>query len=91
MVEAGAVVIARTSVVGAMLWRTRRRRIVAVVVMVRVVTSPPPVVVVVIVAVVAYVPVPVVPRVVRIAPPRVVTGTGVEAPAKVPRRRVEAE
>ena len=87
MVVAGAVVIARTSVVGAMLWRTRRRRVVAVMVMmVRVVTSPPPVVVVVVVAVVAYVPVPVVPRVVRIAPPRVVAGTSVEAPAKVPRR-----
>ena len=70
MVEAGAVVIARTSVVGAMLWRTRRRRVVAVVVMmVRVVTSPPPVVVVVVVAVIAYIPVPVIPRVVRIAPP----------------------
>lgn len=75
MVVAGAVVvvIARTSVVGTVLWRTRRCRIVAVamtvVVMVRVVTSPPPVVVVVVVAVVADVPVPVVPRVVRIAPP----------------------
>lgn len=69
MVEARSVVIARTSVVGAMLWRTRRRRIVAVVVMVRVVTSPPPVVVVVVVAVIAYIPVPVIPRVVRIAPP----------------------
>lgn len=88
MVEAGSVVIARTSVVGAMLWRTRRRRVitVVVVVMVRVVTSPPPVVVVVVVAVVAYIPVPVIPRVVRIAPPRVVAGTSVEAPAKVPRR-----
>ena len=87
MVEAGAVVIARTSVVGAMLWRTRRRRVVAVMVMmVRVVTSPPPVVVVVVVAVVTNIPVPVIPRVVRIAPPRVVAGTSVEAPAKVPRR-----
>ena len=87
MVEAGSVVIARTSVVGAMLWRTRRRRVVAVVVMmVRVVTSPPPVVVVVVVAVIAHIPVPVIPRVVRIAPPRVVAGTSVEAPAKVPRR-----
>ena len=88
MVEAGAVVIARTSVVGAMLWRTRRCRVVAVVVvvMVRVVTSPPPVVVVVVVAVVTNIPVPVIPRVVRIAPPRVVAGTSVEAPAKVPRR-----
>ena len=85
MVEAGSVVIARTSVVGAMLWRTRRRRVVAVMVM-RVVTSPPPVVVVVVVAVVAYIPVPVIPRVVRIAPPRVVAGTSVEAPAKAPRR-----
>lgn len=87
MVEAGAVVIARTSVVGAMLWRTRRRRVVAVMVMmVRVVASPPPVVVVVVVAVVTNIPVPVIPRVVRIAPPRVVAGTSVEAPAKVPRR-----
>lgn len=89
MVEAGSVVIARTSVVGAMLWRTRRRRVVAVavvVMMVRVVTSPPPVVVVVVVAVVTNIPVPVIPRVVRIAPPRVVAGTSVEAPAKVPRR-----
>ena len=86
MVVVGAVVIARTSVVGAMLWRTRRCRVVTVAVVVRVVASPPPVVVVVVVAVIAYVPVPVIPRVVRIAPPRVVAGTSVEAPAKVPRR-----
>ena len=51
----------------------------------RIVARPP------IVGVVAYCPVPVVPRVVWIAPPSVVEGVYIYAPAIVPGRRVDAE
>jgi hypothetical protein len=43
------------------------------------------------IGIIAYIPVPVVPRVARIAIPRVVEWVYVDAPAVVPRRRVDAE
>ena len=43
------------------------------------------------IGIIAYIPVPVVPRVARITIPRVVEWVYVDAPAVVPRRRVDAE
>ena len=87
-----AVVVAMTGL-RTILRRTRRVVVVVVMVMVViwvVVTIPPPIVVVV-PRVVAHCPVPIVPRVARVAPPRVVEGVYAVVPAIGPGRGVDTE